>query len=429
MIRKWFSGLPVIEKTVVLIVFLLFIGSIVKSTYYTINYGGVDLRQRIVGARMISHDQSPYFGKWSPGQSERLMDPNLNRHDSINGVTVAPGTLYILYLFSGLSYFLIRILWALFQYILIGYIFLYFFSRTEASKKFLLVFICSVFFLSSSIWFLHIERGQVYILYAFFFTLLYQLYCRQKKLAFFFAGFLLAFAIYCRPTFIVLLIPFLFIKNRWLFIGFICCGFLLMIDVYFHFNWWRDYSIAMSVFTGFTNEAAANPIVQQFPKVIEGMDNLTKYKTDFSCGGIKPIHIWIENFIMASSYLYLTIYAFVVILLVLIFKNKLQQYKPASLFLFGFALYIIAEYIMPAPRGAYNLIQWIFPVLLLLKENFLTPLRLVLLMFALCLVTNYPYYLPFLQDLGELILLFCLLGSLFKPPIQVSHNRNFIGEN
>ena len=82
---------------------------------------------------------------------------------------------------------------------------------------------------------------------------------------------------------------------------------------------------------------------------------------------------------------------------------------------------------MPAPRGAYNLIQWIFPVLLLLKENLLTPVRLVLLIFGLFLTTNYPYYLPFLQDLGELLLLFCLLGSLYKPKNAASVTLNFQG--
>src|SRR5262245_56528152 len=110
MIRKWFLLLGVPEKILVLIASGLLIAGLIKSAYYTLNYGGVDLRQRIVGARMINEGRSPYTGKWQPGDSERLMDPNGKMQDA-NGVTLAPGSLYVMYGLSGFDYFSIRAIW------------------------------------------------------------------------------------------------------------------------------------------------------------------------------------------------------------------------------------------------------------------------------------------------------------------------------
>jgi hypothetical protein len=411
MIRKWFTGLSVAEKTIVLIVSVLMIGGLIKSAYYTLNYGGVDLRQRIVGARMINEERSPYKGEWKQGDSERLIDPN-GKMQNANGVTLAPGSLYVLYLFSGFDYFSIRAIWLVIQYLLLGYIFLYFFLRTEDSRKLLFLVISPVFFFCSSFWFLHIERGQIYILYAFLFTLLYQFYRSPKPDGSFVAGVILAIAIYSRPSFAVLIIPFLFAGKRYLWYGFFSCALLLSVDVWLHLDWWKDYLNTLSIFSKPAISSDSIASTAQFPPLIEGMDNLTKYKTDFACGGMKPLRVYLEDSFNPSPVFYAIIYSLIVLLLTVFFRKRLNS--PTRILLFGFALYITAEYIMPAPRGAYNLVQWIFPVFLLLNEKLLSTTRLVLLIVGLCLVTNYPFYLPLLQDLGELLLLYCLLAGIYQ---------------
>jgi len=410
MIRKWFTLLGVPEKILVLIAFALLIAGVIKSAYYTLNYGGVDLRQRIVGARMINQDRSPYKGEWQQGDSERLMDPN-GKMQNANGVTLAPGSLYVMYAISGFDYFSIRTIWLVIQYLLVGYIFLYFFLRTEDSRK-LLVFIISSVFLCSSIWFLHIERGQIYILYAFLFTVLYQLHQSKKRGSAFLTGLILALAIYSRPTFAVLIIPFLFAGNKYFWYGLLSCSLLLSGDIWLHLDWWKDYFHTLSIFSGINNEVSATATAQQFPPLVEGMDNLTKFKTDFDCGGIKPVRVYLEGHFNLPPSFYFILYVLIVALLTFFFRKKL--YDPARVILFGFALYIIAEYILPAPRGAYNLVQWIFPMLLLLKEKLLSTVRLVLLIVGFCLVTNYPIYLPLLQEAGELMFLYCLLAGIYQ---------------
>ena len=55
---------------------LLGLVSFVNSARDAYNYGGVDLRNRIVGARAIWSGIDPYTFDWQPGMSQRLLDPS-----------------------------------------------------------------------------------------------------------------------------------------------------------------------------------------------------------------------------------------------------------------------------------------------------------------------------------------------------------------
>ncbi|HCX72270.1 MAG TPA: hypothetical protein DHM37_00980, partial [Candidatus Cloacimonas sp.] len=89
-------------------------------------YGGIDLRNRIVGARLIELDKDPYFFKWNDTYSDKLRDPNDIPGFEANRVTVTPGTLQIYSLFDSYSYKFQRNLWSFFQWLLLlGTIFLF----------------------------------------------------------------------------------------------------------------------------------------------------------------------------------------------------------------------------------------------------------------------------------------------------------------
>ena len=45
----------------------------------TIRYGGIDLRPRVVGARLLLEDIDPYHFKWTQNESDLLLDPVLAR--------------------------------------------------------------------------------------------------------------------------------------------------------------------------------------------------------------------------------------------------------------------------------------------------------------------------------------------------------------
>lgn len=413
MIKSFFLSLRPEQKITTIIVSVLIFFGAIKSAYYSVHYGGIDLRQRVVAARVLDSNASPYFYKWSPGQSERLIDENVRKQLDINGVTVAPGGLYVQKLFSPLHYPLLRIAWSAFQYILVIAIFIFFLGNKKipVNEKFVIFSIGGIFFLCSPVWFLNIERGQIYTLYAFLFSSIFFLFKSRQAFLAFISGLLIAVAIYCRPTFAVLLIPLVLVYKRAVVLGFISAVVPLFFHAIFHLYLWKDYFTAVETFTGlrkipnvFSHGAAV------FPSVIEGAKNLNLYKNDFICGGVRPLDQWFALFhFQPGSYFYIWCYIITAIALIIIFRKIFWQRNFFSIFLFCFLLYMLAEYILPAPRGAYNLIQWILPVLFMLAVNFKNRYYVIFLITGLSFINGFAFYFPFVHDIGELILIFCMI--------------------
>jgi len=417
--KPWFFQLEPAQKVVVIVVSFLILVSILKAGYYTRYYGGSDLRVGIVGARMLDSGKAVYFYKWSPGEEERLLNPKLNRDGAVNGLTAAPGVLYVFSIFTFLNYPTLRIIWGIFQYLLIFYIFFYFLfqPKTSAKIRFNILVIGGLFFFCTPIWFLHIERGQVYIFFTFLFCLLYQLYTSNNKWANYGAGAIVAVGTYCHPVFIVFLIPLVLAFNRWTVLGLISCFIPLILHGYLHRELWKGYLTAMTYYTGFAHfvPSAISQTNFHYPTIIEGAKNLTLVKNDFICGGITPLDMRLDLFTKINSgWFYVFLYLIVVTILTISFRKKLLKKNPVGVILYGFLLYMIAEYIMPAPRGAYHLVQWLFPVLVFLHTPRFSTLKIVLLITGLCFINAFPFYLPLLFDIGELLLVYCLVTFIWN---------------
>lgn len=421
MLKTIFTGLSAAERTCLLLVLLLVAGGMVKSWHYTRFYGGSDLRACIVAARVLASGGSPYFYKWAPGEPERLLDPNDRPDRLFNGVTVAPGILYVQRPFAGLQYPLARVAWTLFQYLLLAYIFasVLLMRQTHPKARFYALAVGGLFFLCSPILFLNIERGQVYILYSFFLCILYQLYQRNARWASVSAGAILAVAVLCRPTLLAVVLPFLVVLDRWVLIGAAAAAVPLGLHAWLHMDVWKDYATVMRVYTGLQQapEAALPDHAKHYPAVIEGATNLSLFKTDFIVGGLKSLQFYLGYFLQqVPRSVYLGLYGVVAATFLLLFRKRLLTKDPAILVLAGFALYLFTEYTMPAPRAAYALIEWTFPVLLMLQKNRLSRLQVVVLAGGLCLMVGFPFYLPGLPAAGELLLLYCLLAFIQKNP-------------
>jgi len=402
--------------------------SVIKGGYYVRAYGGVDLRSISVASRLLDTGGTAYFHRWSPGEPEKYLDPNVPRDTRSNAVTVAPGTLYIVSLFSGLRYPLLRLVWAVLQYLVVFSIFCYFYFQKDnsADRRWSIVVVGGLFFLCTPIWFLNTERGQVYFLFAFFFTLIYALYRSPKPAANVLAGVVMAAAAYCRPNFAFLLLPVLLVRQWRVLAGWLVAAVPLAIHAWLHRGLWKAWSAVVHEFSdlGPATPAAAHP-GYVYPAVIEGAGNLTKYKTDFVCGGIQPLSTWFRGvFTISTPYFYLGVLLVALAVLVLAFKKELAKPPEAAsgeastILLFGFLLYMVTEYIMPASRTAYNLLLWIFPVLLFLQRPRFPAAVFVLLVVGLCLINGFPFYMPLLPDLGEALLVFCLCYYLKTPEVK-----------
>lgn len=414
------------QQLIILFIALLTVGSVFKAYHFTTDYGGIDLRARVVGARLLHTNESPYFFKWTPAYSDRLlMFKEINEADrSVNGVTQAPGFLYFQSLFNNLPFRTIQLAWSLCQYILIGYIFYFFLFKLNdpVRNKFLPFVVGAFFFLASAIWFISIERGQAYVLFAFVFCMLYQFYLKEKPFAYFLAGAVVAVTAYCRPNFLIFLLPLLIAFNRWTIAGFIAAAIPLAIHGWLHIDLWKDYNNAMAIYTG---TKAMPHITQhtaiQYPAFIEGIaeDLISKRKTDFQVGGIQPVMERIQAFFgPVNPRLSLLMYGTLILGLLWFLRKELLQKEPANVMLCGFLLYIAAEYTMPVGRGAYTLVQWVFPVMLMLQKRRLGSGEVVLLIAGLCLITDIPTYLPYMNDIGELLLVICTIRHIRKQAVE-----------
>lgn len=404
---------------ILVVTVVLVLLSVVKAGYYTVAYGGTDLRSISIASKKLDTGRTAYFYRWAPGQPEKYLDPNVPPTTVSNAVTVAPGTLYWVSLFSGLRYPILRIVWTTLQYLLILSIFCYFFFQREnsAERRWSIVVVGGLFFLCSAIWFLNIERGQVYFLFAFLFTLIYALYRSTDRVANFLAGAMIAMAIYCRPNFVFLLVPIALVHHWRVLAGWASATVILAIHAYTHRGLWAGYSAVIHEFSdpGFVAQPVVHP-GYDYPAVIEGAKNLTKYKTDFTCGGIHPINTWLAGIVNTGCiYFYIVLLLVIMAALVVVFKKELAKKDASTILLFGFLLYLTAEYVMPASRSAYNMIVWVFPVMLFLQRPRFPGWLFVLLIAGLCFINGLPFYFFLIHDLGELLLLFCLWCYIKTP--------------
>ncbi len=84
--------------------------------YNTFTYIGTDLRNRVVGARLIIEGIDPYFFKWIPGLSDRLYDPLDNPSQILSKVSVPPTVLALHSIMARLPYMQQKVLWLIVEW-------------------------------------------------------------------------------------------------------------------------------------------------------------------------------------------------------------------------------------------------------------------------------------------------------------------------
>lgn len=412
--KKWFLSLGYIERIVVIITLSIISFGLIKAAYYTKKYGGTDLRIDIVGTRALQANQSPYFYHWSVGDPETLANPNGSRIGP-NGLTMAPGMLFLYSAISRLNYPTIRIVWTIFQYLLMLWIFFFSFERfSRFGKKEIYAFlIAAIGFLASSLWLENIERGQKYVFYAFLFCAIWQLLKSNKGYLNFLGGIILAAAIYCRPTFIVITIPLIWVTNRKFIFGFLISALLLTIHGFTNIQLWKDYSKSMRFYTDIEQVSEHTQIYPEYKtEVIEGASNIRLYNSSFICGGIHPFPTYFKYTNPNQRYIWTIVYVILVGMTIYLFRSQLRSFSIEEAVLLGFLLYMIAEYFIPNDRGGYNPIQWAFPVIMMLRRSSSIGIIGVMIATGICLMLDFPFYFPGFHTVGELLLVISLVVHL-----------------
>jgi hypothetical protein len=175
--------------------------------------GAIDLRNRITGVRLLEHGIDAYHYKWREGEPPEYGDVYNNPKLPVSKTTATPALLMLHLPLAALPYRPAQFLWLFLQWLLLlgtGWLWLH---ACATSRQRWLVVLFLVGFTFTAAWRLHAERGQAYVLLAFFFAWWLTATLNPKRGNGFVAGLIAGFLVALRPPF-VLLAPFLALHRR-----------------------------------------------------------------------------------------------------------------------------------------------------------------------------------------------------------------------
>jgi hypothetical protein len=176
---------PSVAKRLYLAVWLALIGLTVAAFCDTVKdareYGGTDLRARVVGARELLLKKDPYFTPAQTDQIETLQDPDRYANDATR-CTYSPTLLYLYAPLAHLPYKTQRLIWFGIEWAaLAGSILLLRATLRGRLLKDVFTALALIFFADGAFWRLHVERGQYYIFIVFLMSLTAYLSLRKRK--------------------------------------------------------------------------------------------------------------------------------------------------------------------------------------------------------------------------------------------------------
>jgi len=325
----------------------------------TLTSGGIDLRNRIVGARLMQAALDPYHFKWTPGEPEIWLDPLDKPESPITRTSVPPSVLAALTPIASLPYRYIRLLWLAVQWgCLLGTLFLLSKCTTSKEKAYLVWSVGLLFSLSYS-WRNHVEVGQIYIIYSFFIALAHFLMFKFHVSGKILGGALLGTTASMKLPLLIVLIP-MFIFRRWRILSGFLIGVLVAVGGSIFMGGaevWENYFSAMRVhgFIEYSWEMLPKAV---YPERIEGMTNLLKHLSgspDTSMLGLfnKYFEVNISTVLMPVVII-ISLFA-----ALFLWKNRKKQPSISLIFLIGLVFVFIADFFLPGPRYGYQDVIWI----------------------------------------------------------------------
>ena len=152
-----------IERTLLRVA--LFVAMFVLAWTYYVDFrtaAGNDLRNRVVGARVMLTGHDPYTFHWQPGMPEELLDPI--HEPKAHRLTVSPPTLLLYAIAAPVPYRIQRFLWFVAEWLaMIVSLMLLARSLPEQRQRVVFLLGATLFVIATDVWRLHLERGQLYV--------------------------------------------------------------------------------------------------------------------------------------------------------------------------------------------------------------------------------------------------------------------------
>ncbi|MDP3784927.1 MAG: glycosyltransferase family 87 protein [bacterium] len=411
-------------NTLLAIAALVGILGFIADLNFTKKYGGVDLRNRVVAARVATElNQDPYYFKWTEGSSDRFLDPADNAAIPVARVTVPPTALLFQSLISRLPYLAQRYIWFFFQWFcMVASIFLLTrLTASPAARK--MIWILGLLFISGAyFWRLHVERGQLYIFYVFLFALSLASYQRisEEKKGLSLAGLILGYLISLRPPFLFALIPFLLYK-KFRFLSFAALGLgasILLTSFFLPPSLWGSFYNSAS-FQGTMRTLADTNFRAVDISTAEGMDLKDFLAVPGEDSSLQRIIRALFNRWLGNNALLALLLAAMALAAAYLYKFKMPEPAAANLFFAGIALVFLSEFFIPAPRWPYANVIWLIPlafiVISAVKIQKITPLLFIIFTLSVSgLLFNVGFHLiPYLTLLGDFFILLAVFLFLF----------------
>lgn len=362
----------------------------------------VDLRNRVVGARLQMDGKPPYFYKWQPKDGLRYYDPINFDTTYANAITASPFIHTLLYPIANLQQREISKIWLFTEYLLHILSIAMAFSLSKTIVQKWMVVIAGSLFLFTKGWISNVYAGQIYFIFPFLsFVFFYFLYSKKNLLFTLLAGSAGAALILSRPTAIVFFLPFIFFHrnlslanaenpetnslNRAILNGKYLFIFLLPFIILFGFSilnkkersYWIDYNKAIDSHIKIHQSDSMfirNIKFQPFKySVWEGWnwDEYMHIRRGFEAPKFEASNIqYLTQLLLHKKIPYkvfVVCNVLFILILMLLFYLRLKKEKrlsPAVFAIFGFCLYMTIDFFSPILRNTYDSIQWLFPVFL-----------------------------------------------------------------
>ncbi|MCB0810660.1 MAG: DUF2029 domain-containing protein [Flavobacteriales bacterium] len=388
-------------------------------------YGGIDLRDKVLGSRSLLEGRSPYFDPWEPGEPERFADPMVPVGASLTRFTGTPFQALVMIPLGLVPYDVARYGWAAASYLLL-LIPLYQLARHFGSDHRWWAFpLVAGGMVACTSWHLHVERGQVYVIYGALISWGFLLLHQRRDLLF---GVLAAGLILFKPTYALLFVPLILHTTRRMWLGGLAVALLSVAAFLALPNGlapWMEYRDAMAEWTRYATTAepvSLDPDAFVYPPSIEGREDLTSmHPMEFENSSafalaqafLGELPGWTSSLLMGAWGL----------LLLILFRTKWRSMSRADLLLMGFILWLGCMLVLPVPRFDYQVVQWAGPLLYLLLLHRLphgpwpamAGLGVVLVVGALDL-------LPVNVLLGECLWSIVIMATLLQTPVRLQED-------
>ena len=376
------------------IVLLLFvILGVIADVVHTCEQGGVDFRNRLVGARLMLAGEDPYWYKWTLGDPLRWLDPVDPPQMPMNRNTVTPACLTVCAPLAPLGYMQARIVWLLVQWAAYAGLAALLVTSVGPGQDRRLVLILVLLAFIGEAWRAHVERGQIYVLYALLLAISYRITRAGHQT---WGGLVLGLLVVLRPTLLLTVVPFA-LSRRWWFVAATVVGAVagvLGCFVLADTDDWRSYFRAVDTtctayMAGENLDLPAATPHATIPATIEGWSHLSRsIRFGDPQSGFAPI-VRFFGVPQGKLVMQLAMLIYVRLAAVCIYRCWKPPVSPGKTFFIGVVVALSAELFMPIRRGGYANVVWLVPTGILIAEVGVSRIfssRLVwLLMVGLCL--------------------------------------------